>query len=224
MRAIEFLKEGSVDKHYRVDYKTKLNELSSVHREIHKKLLSQGYQYISSGIDQHVYSEPNTNNVLKIFGTGSGASGEDFTPDQKMFFTWVRYCMRHSNNPLFPKFYGYETFQYRGKNYLQIRQEKLQTLDADMCFLLKYLRTVANSETKYDQVKDYLFSKGDSVIEVYNDVIRTMGEKKFKLFYLTLVFLYKIAKQKGYGPDFHCGNVMQRKDRTPVFLDPWTVP
>lgn len=205
-------------------YKEFLPEVSSVHREIHKKLLNKGYQYISSGIDQHAYLEPNTGHVLKIFGTGSEASGDNFTPDQKMFFTWVRYCMRHANNPLFPKFYGYETFQYRGKTYLQIRQEKLETLDADVCFILKYLRTAASTKTTYENAKDYVITKGQPASDIFNDVVKSIGERKLKLFYLTLVFLYKLAEQKGYVPDFHCGNIMQRKDKTPVFLDPWTVP
>jgi hypothetical protein len=207
--------------------KESLNEVSSVNLNVHKKLLNKGYQYISSGVDQYAYYEPSTGMVLKIFGAGSNVKSSDeaekYSASQRMFFAWERMSKRHENNIFFPKIHDYKPFQYGNQVYLQIRQERLNNVDADLCFLMPMFRKSAALGETYEEAKQAIIAKGPTAVNVLKDVIDYLSEKKLKLFYLTLTFLHKSAIEKGYKPDFHCGNIMQRKDKTPVFLDPWTI-
>jgi len=208
------------------DY-SKITEVSSVNLNVHKKLLNKGYQYISSGVDQYAYYEPSTGMVLKIFGAGpnvkSSDEAEKYSVSQRMFFAWERMSKRHENNIFFPKIHDYKPFQYGNQVYLQIRQERLNNVDADLCFLMPMFRKSAALGETYEEAKQAIIAKGPTAVNVLKDVIDYLSEKKLKLFYLTLTFLHKSAIEKGYKPDFHCGNIMQRKDKTPVFLDPWTI-
>lgn len=204
-----------------------LGEATTTHRSIHNALISKGYKYLGSGIDQYAYIEPTTGNVLKIFGAskkGKDLQGQPFSNEHAMFFTWVRYCMKHPNNPFFPKFYGYESFEHRGKTYLQIQQEKLESLDSDVCFILRALRTYLNYNDKYEvMLTDLKKRLGEDKDNVLDTVIKQLGgERQFKYFYETLKFVWYLGLSKSYSPDFHCGNILQRLDGTPVILDPWT--
>ena len=102
-----------------------LVEFSKTDAGIHKELKDKGYIPIGQpGVDQTAYIEPGSGLILKIFGTRPGS--KTFTKDQKMFFTWAKFCMDNSTNPFLPKFFGHESFTYKNSLYLQIRTERLQ--------------------------------------------------------------------------------------------------
>ena len=101
-----------------------LDEFSTMARGIRKALEKKGYRALGAGVDQEAYLEPNGQTVLKIFGTQGNT--KKLSADQKMFAKWADFCQRNSDNPFLPKFSGWETFDYKGELYLQIRTEFLK--------------------------------------------------------------------------------------------------
>lgn len=189
---------------------------SAMHEDIPRIMKQKGYKLISSGQDAYAFLEPGTGKVLKIFGTKKTATGLNFSKDQQMFFAWAKYCMENANNPFLVKFDGFEPFQYKGHNYVQIRQERL--------FNIKY-RVFDAIESMEDSIHEHNANYAMwHIMEAkeWENELRII--KNPKLLFKTLDTLIKMAESQGYTPDLHQDNIMQRKDGTPVIMDPWWIP
>lgn len=214
-----------------------LLEWSDTSKKIKPYLERKGYKYLGAGVDQSAYLEPGTGHVLKIFGT----QGNHLSEDHKMFFKWAKYCSKHSNNPYLPKFYGYETFEFKGKLYLQIRQERLVKNSIDD-FITDITQTVSSAVEMGDSFEEILQSisydidnekqanlskknyslSGD--LARYEQVLNDKGQiKQFKKFYKTCKNLYDLGRENGWHWDLHEANIMRREDGTPVIVDPFVV-
>jgi len=182
-----------------------LDEYSNHDSGIRKALEQKGYKFLGVGIDQMAYLEPSTGYVLKIFGT---QGGKDFSQDQKMFFKFAKFCMEHQDNPFLPRFYGYESFEFKGNTYLQIRTEQL--------FKNKKLQqAVTNVSSAY-----WLIS--DREKNIVMNAVKTPA--RYELLKSTLQKLYEKGTDDNYQWDLRSDNIMVRKDGTPVINDPWVVP
>jgi hypothetical protein len=182
-----------------------LDEYSNHDSGIKKALEKKGYKFLGVGIDQMAYLEPSTGYVLKIFGT---RGGKDFSQDQKMFFKFAKFCMEHQDNPFLPRFYGYESFEFKGNTYLQIRTEQL--------FKNKKLQqAVTNVSSAY-----WLIS--DREKNIVMNAVKTPA--RYELLKSTLQKLYEKGTDDNYQWDLRSDNIMVRKDGTPVINDPWVVP
>jgi hypothetical protein len=182
-----------------------LDEYSDHDSGIKKALEKKGYKFLGVGIDQMAYLEPSTGYVLKIFGT---RGGKDFSQDQKMFFKFAKFCMEHQDNPFLPRFYGYESFEFKGNTYLQIRTEQL--------FKNKKLQqAVTNVSSAY-----WLIS--DREKNIVMNAVKTPA--RYELLKSTLEKLYAKGTDNNYQWDLRPDNIMVRKDGTPVINDPWVVP
>jgi len=137
--------------------------------------------------------------------------------------------MKNSNNPFLPRFGGYESFEWKGKTYLQIRQEQLKSVNNNVGELLEALADIVSSYgnnftwdrfcMKFDDdLKDEEYQYSKRLVKMLGGDLQ-----KSKLFYETLKSLYDISeKQRGYIWDMHKGNFMMR-GKTPVIVDPWVV-
>jgi predicted RNA binding protein YcfA (HicA-like mRNA interferase family) len=217
------------------DYEVGSYDLEEMAGEIHggvrKALMDKGYKYLGSGIDKQAYLEPGTGQVLIIFGYRK--SYKDFSPDQRMFIDWINYCNKNANNPHLPKFSGFESFQFRGKNYIQARMEPLNETSDQVHLLVKQIDDVVNIKKKQNfkkQVKtisDYAtFDSADAGEGAYEieDVLDYLGGEQAAMNLLQTV--YKVKKfgiQHGFSIDLHSGNYMQRPDGTIVVNDPFVV-
>jgi len=182
-----------------------LDEYSDHDSGIRKALEKKGYKFLGVGIDQMAYLEPSTGYVLKIFGT---RGGKDFSQDQKMFFKFAKFCMEHQDNPFLPRFYGHESFEFKGNTYLQIRTEQL--------FKNKKLQqAVSNVSSAY-----WLIS--DKEKNIVMNAVKTPD--RYELLKSTLQKLYAKGTDNNYQWDLRSDNIMVRKDGTPVINDPWVVP
>ena len=170
---------------------------------------------MGAGVDQTAYLEPGTGYVLKIFGT---QGGKDFSQDQKMFFKFAKFCMKNQDNPFLPRFYGYESFEFKGKTYLQIRTEQL--------FKNKKLQQAVyelGAIVRRDHQRGYIHPDTPGSIKMIkkNILNAVKTPDRFELLIQTLNKLYSTGSKNKYRWDLHSDNIMVRKDGTPVINDPW---
>lgn len=221
-----------LDKNLSLDEQV-VDEWSDTDRGIGTVLKQKGYRKLGSGVDQTAYLEPGTGWILKIFGTRSDAHFTGGTPrfsdDHKMFFKWAKFCMG-TDNPFLPRFGGYDSFEWKGKTYLQIRQEPLTRIPARAGNLLEYITdyiegTRGNSSwSEFSRCYQNLYGRDSPDNNYFVQLLAVMDgdEVATKLFYKTLVSLYKIGAKKNWIWDLHKDNFMMR-GKTPVILDPWVV-
>ena len=192
-----------------------LDEFSSMHSGIRKALEAKGYQRLGKGVDQEAYLEPGGKTVLKIFGTQGNQN--KLSADQKMFAQWADFCQRNSDNPFLPKFSGWETFEFKGKLYLQIRTEFLKP-SGELGYAISVLGRVLDSGRS-----DYYSLEKDFPSE-YKRVSKAVGEQNVPLLLNTLLeLIHKTQKKKSYNWDLHAGNIMRRPNGTPVLNDPYVL-
>jgi hypothetical protein len=209
-----------------------VDEWSQTDPGIRKALEEKGYKFLDNGVDQSAYIEPGTGWILKIFGTQHNSKFEGtptFSKDHQMFFKWAKFCMKNSDNPFLPQFGGYESFEWKGKTYLQIRQEQLKSVNNNVGELLEALADIVSSYgnnftwdrfcMKFDDdLKDEEYQYSKRLVKMLGGDLQ-----KAKLFYETLKSLHDISeKQRSYIWDMHKGNFMMR-GKTPVIVDPWVV-
>jgi hypothetical protein len=210
MRANEFIDEDN------------LEEFSKTDKGIRSELEAKGYQYLGKGVDQTAYLEPGTGLVLKVFGTQGNR--RDFSPDQKMFFTWYDYCTNHSDNPFLPRFHGHDSFMWNKNRYLMIRTEPLKKTQGPIRFALDDLGSkIRNWFTQYKNltVKGFINSFQRNYPREYAIIEKKLGAEGMPLMATTLVELWKLGQARGYHWDLHGGNFMLRSDGTPIINDPW---
>jgi hypothetical protein len=202
-----------------------------IHGGVRKALIDQGYKYLGSGIDKQAYLEPSTGQALIIFGYRKNI--DDFSPDQRMFIDWINYCNANKNNPNLPKFSGFESFQFRGKNYIQARMEPLQEVTDQVKNIVTYLETVIDeiSQGDVDAAFEYLAKKGyyDEKIDYFRpytvkQVVDYLGGlKRAKNLLQTVHDVAMFGAKNRYNIDLHSGNYMQRPDGTIVVNDPFVI-
>jgi hypothetical protein len=192
-----------------------LDEFSTMDHGIRKELEKKGYRALGAGVDQEAYLEPGGKTVLKIFGTQGNQN--KLSADQKMFAKWADFCQRNSDNPFLPKFSGWETFQYKGKLYLQIRTEFLKP-SGELGYAISVLGRVLDSGRS-----DYYSLEKDFPSE-YKRVSKAVGEQNVPLLLNTLLeLIHKTQKKKTYNWDLHAGNIMRRPNGQPVLNDPYVL-
>lgn len=189
-----------------------LDEYSDTDHRIKIILQKKGYKFLGAGVDQSAYIEPSTGYVLKIFGTQEGS--KNFTRDQKMFFKWAKFCMKHQDNPFLPRFYGYESFKFKGDMYLQIRTEQL--------FTNKKLQSAVS---ELGGLAGLVGGGVGGVTQAEEKIILAAVKtpERMELLKWTLDKLYLKGLKNKYSWDLHSGNIMVRRDGTPVINDPWVL-
>jgi len=216
MRATEFLTELEVD------------------RGILDIMRKKGYKELGHGQDQLVFLEPRTKMILKIFGTNSSQSGSagstGLTFPQETFKAYADFCAANPDNPFLPYFSGWETFEFKGKRYLQIRCERLFKGSQHVEFfhmLEEIARAAKNDRNGAKAYLDDMIGDPDDDYN-YNDVadygpMLTLigGEEGFYKFWDTLYQLGKIADRGGFHVDLHDENFMLGSDGEIVISDPF---
>ena len=222
-----------------------LTEWSNMSKGIRREMESKGYKFLGAGVDQAAYLEPKTGKVLKIFGTQYEDYTDDngFTREHLMFKHWADYCAKRKGNIFLPKFDGWESFEYEGNKYLQIRMERLAPLPNQLAVALHRLTDVIdNSLNPSKFIKNILKHAAD--LSAYNKsigpydeeltldkketleiekLVVLLGEEKFTEFLKTMLELARLASKSGYTFDLHGRNFMHRNDGTPVIVDPWVI-
>ena len=212
MRAIEFLIENELDE-----------MAGKVHGDIGKELRSKGYKYLGRGIDKQAFLEPSTGQVLVIFGYSKWSKGK-FSPDQLMFDRWAKYCQKNQdNNPHLPRFSGWESFDYKGQRYLQIRMEPLKKLPDDIKAVVYWLDEYVNEKGKIDTIDiANKMSGSESLTFKAKEIIEYLGGAKAASKLMKTVQVAKrMAEKEGVRLDLHMDNYMQRSDGTIVVNDPF---
>jgi hypothetical protein len=194
-----------------------LDEFSTMHGGIRKALAKKGYRVLGAGVDQEAYLEPNGKTVLKIFGTQGNT--KKLSADQKMFAKWADFCQRNSDNPFLPKFSGWETFNFKGELYLQIRTEFLKP-SGELGRAIALLGSVLD----YGIADYYTLQTNRATDREYKRVSKAVGEQNVPLLLNTLLeLIHKTQKKKNYNWDLHAGNIMMRPNGQPVLNDPYVL-
>lgn len=202
-----------------------------IHGGVRKALKDKGYQYLGGGIDKQAYLEPGTGQVLIVFGYRKGV--DDFSPDQRMFINWITYCNQHQDNPHLPKFSGFESFVFQGKNYIQARMEPLQEIPSRLKELVSYLEDAAEQMGNKDfdaALKRLTFAGNwdDAADEFRYDTVEQIvdflgGSEPAANLLNTVHQVKQFSQQHGYSLDLHGGNYMQRANGTNVVNDPFVL-
>lgn len=210
MKSQEFIPEQELDEYSETDV--------GIRRALEKK----GYKFLGAGVDQSAYLEPGTGYVLKVFGSDES---DQFSDDHKMFVKWAKFCDKHKNNPYLPKFYGYDSFIFKNKRYLQIRQEALNEIDQSTGDLLEVMADYNQDEN--DDFSTFVnllpVEYGSSINDAYKRLVGKIGVDGVNKLFKTMTKLLSISDKKGWIFDLHAGNFMQRADGTPVIVDPWVL-
>jgi hypothetical protein len=204
---------------------------SQIDKQIRLELNKKGYRYLGAGVDQQAYLEPKTGYVLKVFGSAVHNASK-FSDSHKMFFAWAKFCMANQDNPFLPKFYGYESFVWKFDMYLQIRQERLYKSKFSAYVIediaeyisdhegfggFKWGKKTPCSANQFIKDIDNQWDQND-----VNTLIKKLGGMpQFTKLFNTIKTLYQIGEKKEWGWDLHAGNILDRKDGTPVLVDPW---
>jgi hypothetical protein len=200
---------------------------------ISQALAKKGYQYLGGGIDKQAYLEPGTGQVLIVFGYRKNYN--EFSPDQRMFIDWINYCNKNQSNPHLPKFSGFESFQFGGKNYIQARMEPLRELPDDVGMLVAQIDDVVDAKKKKQnfnkQIKNITSyasfasaEEGDNIGYELEDTIEYLGGEQAAMNLLKTVYEVKqFARQHQFTIDLHRGNYMARSDGTIVVNDPFVL-
>ena len=219
-----------------------INEYSFTSRRLIDKITDSGYKLLGRGVDQAAFEKPDDPYVLKLFGTHRGHGTDQvayFTSDQKMFFYWADYCHRNRANKTLPIFGKYKKILWEDDTYVAIFQERLFNIpDERVTFLHQMIANVAESDDTTEEYREdfssYLYGlyhddrrePDEFELQQINTIhknIREIGRNTVNQLYLTLRELSNIGRQKGWIFDMHPGNFMQRKDGSPVIVDPWTI-
>jgi hypothetical protein len=188
---------------------------------ISQALSQKGYKYLGGGIDKQAYLEPGTGEVLIIFGYRKGQ--KDFSPDQRMFINWINYCNARQNNPHLPRFSGFESFKFQGKNYIQARMEPLQELPDEIGYLVGYADEVIKKR-KTDYKKELKTMSQYAMLHAASDAVKQLGGEKAAANLLNTVYdVKRFGRKQGYSIDLHKGNYMRRADGTIVVNDPYVL-
>jgi len=213
----------------------KIKELLSeafVNPKIRKVLKSKGYKFLDRGQDQDVYLAPD-GTILKIFGYEYYTpKRKQFTTSQQSFIDFANYCKKNSNNEFLPKFGGWTTFTFEGKQYLQIKCERLFPItgkyegiaDSLEIFVQDWLKRYGiKGVEKYIKKNIEKPSLGPDSPYTENDelLMVTFGKEGIIKFAEAVVDLNNIAKQKGYVLDLHGGNFMFSSEGEIVINDPF---
>ena len=194
-----------------------LDEFGTMARGIRKALEKKGYRALGAGVDQEAYLEPNGQTVLKIFGTQGNT--KKLSADQKMFAKWADFCQQNSDNPFLPKFSGWETFNYKGELYLQIRTEFLKPSGELGRAIAQLGSALDNDVADYYTLKTYRGTDRE-----YKRVAKAVGEQNIPLLLNTLLeLIHKTQQKKNYNWDLHSGNIMLRPNGQPVLNDPYVL-
>lgn len=195
----------------------------NVHTGIIDILKRKGYQYIGRGQDQIAFLEPDTGMVLKIFGSSTKRGQTGFTKPQQSFKAFADYCQANPNNPFLPQFSGWETFEFKGRTYLQIRMERLFDFPGVQKWAreLEEIADMATMDDDPDEKESYI----DLAMNVPNDAGRELlthlGEEGFNQLWKTIQELQVIANKNGFYLDLHEGNFMLGSDGHIVISDPF---
>jgi len=195
--------------------------------EIKQILLDRGYVLLGKGVDQMAFAEPDSNTVLKIFGTSPGASLGELTDKQKSFKTFYDAVKSDPTNEFLPEIYGYNLFNFAGKPYLQIRMERLfdfkggaknwNELLADTAWAVERGKTIERYFSDIEDVIENSKRQNNSLVTL----IMHLGTEGLTKIFTTIQHLYKISKKNGYTLDLHGGNFMLDSDGNPVIVDPY---
>jgi hypothetical protein len=217
-----------------------LDEMAGkIHGGVRQVLKDKGYKSLGSGIDKEAWLEPETGQVLVIFGYRKDVSG--FSVDQKMFIDWINYCNKNKKNPHLPRFSGFESFEFRSKRYIQARMEPLNKVSRKLATALIFLKDFVESGDKVGirraqeiakQMEnnniDYydLNEKGKVVWKYFKaaEVINELGgNKQAASLMTTIARVKKFGENHGFRLDLHGGNYMQRPDGTIIVNDPFVI-
>lgn len=212
-------------------FKSYITEWSYTDPGVNQYMRRKGYKKLGKGVDQTAWLS-STGEIIKIFGASTDNKLDHFSKDHEMFVAWFNYCEKNSSNIFLPKYFGWETFSYSERTYLQIKTERLQHLDKNVGDALENIIAYYgvhdnNKNRKINLSNIKVFSKetiGQSKLDReggLSQLIILLGEDNFDLLYKTIGEIANIGRKNNWGIDLHADNFMQRSDGAPVIADPW---
>lgn len=184
-----------------------LTELSDIDLRLEQYFRHKGYVVLGRGQDQMAFSKPNSEDILKIFGT----RGTTISNDQKLFFEWVKFCRTHSSKFL-PKFKGVRSFKFNNHQYVMMHQEKYYDLPGKIDMWLRVMRNYINKTQNVESGLELLKTERP---EVYNELFSFMNIAEVDELYNLIITLDSM------NPEFKDINYMMTADHHIIITEAW---
>lgn len=167
-------------------------------------------EHLGSGVYGAAFDRPKRDSAIKVYDDDEGY--HDFAKHAKA---------NHENDPHLPKIHA--VHKIKGTRFGVVRMEKLHKLTKDHP-VHKYFATTISSFGASGATQSGIARIAYNGKDLHNKLHKTAEGKEMKKSHPTLhASLSKLAKRYPKGEfDLHSGNVMQRKDGTPVITDPIT--
>lgn len=212
-----------------------LTEDAIVPYTLKKAMIKKGYKRLGGGMDAMAFLEPGTGLVLKIIGSRLGPDGDSpFKGIPKAhtgFIAFATFCQRNPNNPFLPQFSGWETFEFEGRSYIQVRMERLfplrktgwgEALETMADHIGQGPNGAASKEAVEDFIEEYITApKNHSYYgSSFEELGSYLGIDGLTLLWNTIIKLIK-NKPSGMNLDLHGSNFMLGSDGHIVISDPY---
>jgi|688.fasta_scaffold720438_1 hypothetical protein len=184
-----------------------LTELSDIDLRLEMYFRRKGYIVLGRGQDQMAFSRPNSEDILKIFGT----RGPTMSNDQKLFFEWVNFCRTHSSKFL-PKFKGVRSFDFNNQRYIMMHQEKYYKLPRKIDMWLRLMRNFIDRTKNVESGLELLKTERPNV---YNELFSFINIAEVDELYNLIITLDAL---KPGDADI---NYMMTSDRHLIITEAW---
>jgi hypothetical protein len=209
-------------------------------KEIANTLKTAGYKKLGEGVDATVWTKDD-GSVLKIimpqpYNTKHAPVRKD-RPElaADTFMKFYDFVQKHKELRCLPRFKQIQgesiaKFSLRGRDYLQISMEKLNSLKKGSAeeLLVWHLSDYAAQNTDWNTVVQELQQPEASMHYKPKEQERFkffMSDKdkllEHKMLYTTMKLLHVTGSLNNMNWDLHTENAMQRADGTIVIVDPW---
>lgn len=208
-------------------------------KQIRDTLINAGYRKLGSGADATVWTKDDSGPVVKILMP----EAQTITQAERIFKTFVDFCIDNQDNPCLPKFYSvngqyYSFFQIGKRYYIQYLMEKLYPIPRNsteeaLVYLFEdfvkdplyrnknHWNAMIKRLSEPEAWENSIFKSKKN--QIARDLKNTSIEQKlqYRLLFVTMQYLYDIGGINNFGWDLNTRNIMMRKDGTLVIVDPW---
>lgn len=197
---------------------------SQLRLKIQKALMNSGYKMLGHGVDAEVWMKDLGKVAKIIISDYSQASAIEIAEALYKF----NQTHKLPNLPRYVNIDGRKFFKFKidATPFAQYNIEQLEPLSdkVDLALVYEFSQAVWE-EVPWNYLARQISQQSDQTPRITAQILKRMKTeaKEYKLFYETLLVLYRYGRSRGFSWDLHEENVMRRPGTGElVIVDPWT--
>lgn len=197
---------------------------SQLRLKIQKALMNSGYEMLGHGVDAEVWMK-DLGKVAKIIISEYSQAPAIKIAEALYKFNQTR---KLPNLPRYVNIDGRKFFKFKigGMPFAQYNMEQLEPLSdkVDLAVVFEFSQAVLD-QVPWDKLAREISQRDDLPGRMRAQILKRLKTRtsEYKLFYETLVALYRYGRSRGFSWDLHEENVMRRPGTGElVIVDPWT--